>query len=372
MASIKLEGIVKYYADDPGGQGGAPSRPALNLGSLQIAEGETVSVVGSSGCGKSTLLKLIAGLEQPDRGRISFNDVDVTQVRPQERGVGMVFQDYALYPSMKGKGNLAYYFDVHDRSEQEAEQKVRETAERMGVGFDLLLGRVPTTLSGGEQQRVAIARCIVRDPELFLMDEPISNLDAKLREQTRIEIKKLLKKFAITTLYVTHDQQEAIFMGDRIVVMREGRIEQIGTFDDLYYTPATRFVATFIGAPPLAVLPAVVRDGHLEVAGVAWELPAHLQATLPDGQVDLGVRPEGWLLDQPDALTVGVRHLERIPTERAAFAHGTVAGRNVSVILPVDHPETGELRLTPDLERAYFFEPDGERPLHCPGALQLF
>lgn len=372
MASIKLEGIVKYYADDPDGQAGARARPALNLGALEIAEGETVSVVGSSGCGKSTLLKLIAGLEQPDRGRISFDGVDVTQIRPQERGVGMVFQDYALYPSMKGKGNLAYYFDVHDRGEEEAEKKVRETAERMGVGFEHLLGRVPTTLSGGEQQRVAIARCIVRDPELFLMDEPISNLDAKLREQTRIEIKKLLKKFAITTLYVTHDQQEAIFMGDRIAVLRDGRLEQIGTFDDLYYTPASRFVATFIGAPPMAVLPAVVHDGHLEVGGAKWSLPAQLQATLADGPVDLGVRPEGWLVDQPDGLTVGVRHIERIPTERAAFAHGAVDRRNLSVILPVDHPDVGDLRLTPDLERAYFFETDSERPLHCPGALQLF
>ena len=147
---------------------------------------------------------------------------------PQDRGVGMVFQDYALYPSMRGKGNLAYYFQVHQRSEAEAEQRTRKVAEIMGVGFDHLMGRVPTTLSGGEQQRVAIGRCIVRDPSLFLMDEPICNLDAKLRESTRLELKKLLRNFAITSLYVTHDQQEAVFMGDRIAVMREWPHRAIG------------------------------------------------------------------------------------------------------------------------------------------------
>ena len=175
----------------------------------------------------------------------------MTALPPQERGVGMVFQDYALYPSMKGKGNLAYYFQVHQRSEAEAEQRTREVAQIMGVGFDLLMGRAPTTLSGGEQQRVAIGRCIVRDPTLFLMDEPICNLDAKLRETTRLEMKKLLRKFAITALYVTHDQQEAVFMGDRIAVMRDGGIVQLGSFDDLYYSPANLFVAQFIGSPPI-------------------------------------------------------------------------------------------------------------------------
>src|SRR5215217_8773922 len=149
----------------------------------------------------------------------------------------MVFQVYALYPTMKSQGNLHYYFEVHQRTQEEMDQRTREIAQIMGVGFDQLISQGTSTLSGGEQQRVAIARCIVRDPLIFLMDEPISNLDAKLRERTRIEIKKMLRRFKVTTLYVTHDQQEAIFMGDRIVVMRKGKIEQIGTFDELYYTP---------------------------------------------------------------------------------------------------------------------------------------
>ena len=212
-------------------------------------------------------MKVVAGLETPDRGRVLFDGMDVTAMAPQDRGVGMVFQDYALYPSMRGKGNLAYYFQVHQRSEAEAEQRTRKVAEIMGVGFDLLMGRVPTTLSGGEQQRVAIGRCIVRDPSLFLMDEPICNLDAKLRESTRLELKKLLRNFAITSLYVTHDQQEAVFMGDRIAVMRDGRIEQLGTFDELYYTPANLYVAQFIGAPPIGVMPATIEDRRVSIGG---------------------------------------------------------------------------------------------------------
>src|SRR3954452_16785464 len=264
MASVDVEHVVKHYdtADAVSLTGGHLKPPALNDVSLHVEDGETISIVGSSGCGKSTLLKVIAGLEFPSNGKVLYNDIDVTNAAPQDRGVGMVFQDYALYPTMKGKGNLSYYFQVHDRTEAEAEQRTKEVAQIMGVGFDLLMGRVPTTLSGGEQQRVAIGRCIVRDPSLFLMDEPISNLDAKLRESTRIELKKLLRKFAITTLYVTHDQQEAIFMGDRIAVMRGGRIEQVGTFDELYSTPANLFVATFIGAPPMAVIPATIEAGR--------------------------------------------------------------------------------------------------------------
>ncbi|GAA5024459.1 ABC transporter ATP-binding protein [Actinopolymorpha pittospori] len=373
MARIEIDRVRKRYqaeriVDLPGGR----ERPALNGVSLRLAQGETVSVVGSSGCGKSTLLKVVAGLEYPDEGRVLYNDHDVTYVRPQERGVGMVFQDYALYPSMKGKGNLAYYFEVHDRTEEEAERRVRETADRMGVGFETLLGRVPTTLSGGEQQRVAIARCIVREPQLFLMDEPISNLDAKLRERTRVEIRKLLRKFTITTLYVTHDQQEAVFMGDRIAVMRDGDIEQVGTFDELYSTPANLFVATFIGSPPMAVIPATIERGEVVVPGGTWRLPPDLAGKLPAGPVRAGVRPEGWILDAPDGVPMPVRHRERIPTERATFLYGHLGEANVAVTAPIDHPDRSEVAITPDWERVYFFAAQSEEPLHVPGVLELF
>jgi ABC-type sugar transport system ATPase subunit len=375
VARIEVKKAVKRYAAARiVDLESARARPALDGVSLTVNDGETVSILGSSGCGKSTLLKVVAGLEYVDSGQVLYNGQDVTYVRPQERGVGMVFQDYALYPSMKGKGNLAYYFEVHDRTEEEKQQRVRETADRMGVGFEQLLGRVPDTLSGGEQQRVAIARCIVRDPQLFLMDEPISNLDAKLRERTRIEIRKLLKKFAITTLYVTHDQQEAIFMGDRIAVMRDGRIEQVGTFDELYYTPANLFVATFVGSPPMAVIPAFVSGGEVTVgvSDARWSLPYELAQKVPVGPVRVGVRPEHWLLDAADGASMWVRHVERIPTERTIFVYGTIGETSVAVAAPADYPDLTAVRVTPDWSRAYFFAADGEAPVHLPGVLELF
>src|SRR5215213_9698214 len=306
MASVEVEHVVKYYdtADAVSLTGSFTRPPALDDVTIRLEDGETVSLVGASGCGKSTLLKVVAGLETPDRGRVLFDAMDVTAMAPQDRGVGMVFQDYALYPSMKGKGNLAYYFQVHERTEEEAEARTREVAAMMGVGFDLLMGRVPTTLSGGEQQRVAIGRCIVRDPALFLMDEPICNLDAKLRESTRIELKKLLRKFAITTLYVTHDQQEAVFMGDRIAVMRDGRIEQLGTFDDLYDSPVNIFVAQFIGSPPIGIVPAEIADRQVHIGQASWPLPVEVADVLPPGPVRVGVRPEAWTLDAPDGMPV--------------------------------------------------------------------
>src|SRR3954465_10494535 len=317
MAVVDVDHVTKHYdtADAVTLTGAFKKPPALDDVSLHIGDGETVSIVGSSGCGKSTLLKVIAGLELPSSGSVHYNDVDVTNAAPQDRGVGMVFQDYALYPTMKGKGNLAYYFQVHDRTEEESEQRTRKVAEIMGVGFDHLMGRVPTTLSGGEQQRVAIGRCIVRDPTLFLMDEPICNLDAKLRESTRLELKKLLRNFSISSLYVTHDQQEAVFMGDRIAVMRDGRIEQLGTFDELYYTPANLYVARFIGAPPIGVMPAIIEDRRVAIGAASWALPDLVADELPPGPVQIGIRPEGWHLDAADGAVLPVRHIERIPTD---------------------------------------------------------
>jgi ABC-type sugar transport system ATPase subunit len=363
MTQITLHHITKSYD----GQ-----NAALHDINLTIADGETVSVVGPSGCGKSTLLKIVAGLEFPEQGQIFYNGHDVTEIKPQARGVGMVFQDYALYPTRRGEGNLAYFFEVHQRSAAEEQARIKATADLMGVDFAWLLGRTPDTLSGGQQQRVAIARCIVRDPNLFLMDEPIVNLDAKLRERTRMEIKKLLRQFAITTLYVTHDQQEAIFMGDRIAVMRRGRIEQIGTFDELYYTPANLFVATFIGAPPISVLPATLENGQLTLANTTWPLPAELGDRLPVGAVRVGVRPEGWRLDAPTGAALTVRHIERIPTQQAAFIHGTLAGSAVTALAPLDYPTVHTLAVAPLWENALFFAAEGEAILHTPGTPDLF
>jgi ABC-type sugar transport system ATPase subunit len=373
MTSVQLQQVVKEYDSlEQVTLTGYKLPPALREVSLEIQDGETICIVGPSGCGKSTLLKVVAGLEFPQRGRVFYNDFDMTEIKPQDRGVGMVFQDYALYPTMKGKGNLAYYFQQHEHTQAEMEARVQQTATLMGVDFELLLGRTSETLSGGEQQRVAIARCIVRDPLVFLMDEPIVNLDAKRREQTRLEIKKLLRKFHITTLYVTHDQQEAVFMGDRLVVMREGSIEQVGTFDELYYTPANLFVATFIGTPPINLLLAKIGDGRVILGSQSWALPETLVGALKPGKIRVGVRPENWLLETPDGAPLQVSHIERIPTERAAFIHGTVAGASVVAVAALEQPAVERVLVTPDWERVLFFAEEGEEVIYTPGAPEFF
>ncbi len=372
MAKVEVRDVMKQYtAAQEEASRFDRDRPALDHINLTIADGEIISIVGPSGCGKSTLLKTIAGLEFPSSGQVLYNDFDVTSVEPQHRGIGMVFQDYALYPTMRGKGNLHYYFEVHKRTEEDMEERTREVARMMGVGFDMLMGQKTDTLSGGEQQRVAIARCIVRDPLVFLMDEPISNLDAKLRESTRMEIKKMLRKFTVTTVYVTHDQQEAIFMADRIVVMRYGKIEQIGTYDDLYYTPANLFVASFIGSPPMSVLPAR-REGSALVLedGSRFDLPDRLVAELPEGALRLGMRAEGWLIGE--GLASQVRHIERIPTEQASFIHAVVGGVHVTALAPMEHPQVDTVQLAPDWEQVYFFGANDELPLYTPGFPELF
>jgi ABC-type sugar transport system ATPase subunit len=373
MTSVQLRQVVKEYDSvDQVTLAGYKLPPALREVSLEVKDGETMCVIGPSGCGKSTLLKVVAGLEFPQTGHVFYGNFDMTEIKPQDRGVGMVFQDYALYPTMKGKGNLAYYFQQHEHTQKEMEERVQETAKLMGVDFELLLGRTTDTLSGGEKQRVAIARCIVRDPVVFLMDEPIVNLDAKRREQTRIEIKKLLRKFHITTLYVTHDQQEAVFMGDRIAVMRDGIIEQVGTFDDLYYTPANLFVATFVGSPPISLLPAEIAERRIILNDHVWDLPENLAGVLKPGKVRVGVRPENWLLSGSTSALLQVSHIERMPTERASFIHGLFAGTNVVVLTSLEQPETALIQATPDWEHALFFAGGGEEGIYTPGIPEFF
>jgi ABC-type sugar transport system ATPase subunit len=377
MASVILEEVIKYY-ETAKLLGNEPKVHALDHIGLTVNEGETISIVGPSGCGKSTLLKVVAGLEYPNQGRVLYNGYDMTNVKPQDRGVGMVFQDYALYPTRAGEGNLRYYFEVRRSTEEEKQQRLQETADMMGVGFELLMGRMPDTLSGGEKQRVGIARCIVRDPTVFLMDEPISNLDAKLRERTRTEMKRLLQRFGITTLYVTHDQQEAIFMGDRIAIMRAGKIEQYGTFDEVYYSPVNLFVATFIGTPPIALIPATLEGSRLYLQGEEtnsfWQLTPDLAAKIPVNEVRLGVRPEGWQVspDPGEGVRMPIGHIERLYTERAGFAYGQLAGVLIAALVPLDYPEVKAVRLTPDWSRVYVFAPKGEQTIHVPGVPELF
>ncbi|NLT74406.1 MAG: ABC transporter ATP-binding protein [Chloroflexi bacterium] len=269
---------------------------ALDRVNLIIENGTTLSVIGPSGCGKSTLLRVIAGLEPPDEGRVLYDDRDMASVTPGERGIGMVFQSYALYPHLEGEGNLAFTFRIRKRPPAEMMERIRETSEIMGLGFDDLLPRRPRTLSGGQQQRVAIARCIVRNPALFLFDEPLSNLDAELRARTRVEIKRLLQRFAITSVYVTHDQMEAVALGDRLAVMNEGRIVQVGTYRELMHRPANAFVAGFVGHPPMNIV-----HGYRACAGPVLKGPAGPLALPPSSSTGLGSNQEYIIGFRPSA-----------------------------------------------------------------------
>jgi ABC-type sugar transport system ATPase subunit len=342
---------------------------ALDDVDLEVRDGETVSVIGPSGCGKSTLLRVMAGLETIDSGRVLYDGQDMNGVSPGDRGIGMVFQNYALYPHMESRSNLAFFFRIRKR-ENEIDERVKITADIMGVGFDQLLDRKPKTLSGGQQQRVAIARCIVRDPKLFLFDEPLSNLDAKLRQRTRVEVKRLLARFKITAVYVTHDQIEAIALADRIAVMRQGRIEQVGTYWDVHDRPVNAFVAGFVGTPPANFIKARVGDGVVSFEGGSLPLAPTWASVVQRGQELLvGVRPEGFKLLEPGrngelAGTVDV--VEPLIAERAQLAHVRLAdGTDLTIRLDEETPvrRGDRLPLAIDAEKAMLFDRASERNL---------
>ncbi len=265
---------------------------ALDNLDFQVPDGQTTVVVGPSGCGKSTLLRAIAGLIDYE-GDIFYNNRNMQDVPVKERRIGMVFQNYALYPHFYGHGNLNFFFKVNEAPDAEAEARISYTSKIMGIGFSELLKRKPGTLSGGQQQRIAIGRAIVRRPELFLFDEPLSNLDAKLRARTRTEIKRLLHKFRITAVYVTHDQAEALALGDEIAVMRDGRIEQVGTYHHIIANPVNQCVAGFLGLPPMNLLEGSIENGDLYLGGIRVRLPLSIKELVHNGQpVTLGIRPE--------------------------------------------------------------------------------
>ena len=315
LATIRLHTVCKAfgldkktYGETPGFQEEMCAEPgrvyALDRVDLTVADGQTMAVLGPSGCGKSTLLRVIAGLEGEYSGDLFYNDRNMRDVPPKERYIGMVFQNYALYPHFEGHGNLSFFFRMRQATDTEAEERIRITSEIMGIGFRALLQRKPGTLSGGQQQRLAIARAIVRRPQVFLFDEPLSNLDAKLRTQTRVEIKRLLRRFAITALYVTHDQTEAMALGDQVAVMRAGRIEQVGPFVDVRARPANLFVAGFLGTPPMNLLSGVeVQDGCVVLDdGLQIGLdPAQLPVVHSGQRLTVGIRPEDVRVDTVEA-----------------------------------------------------------------------
>ena len=265
MAQIDLRDVCKTLSESSGiWGGGRRSTVAIRDLTLRVPDGQTMVVLGPSGCGKTTLLKLIAGLLQPDSGDVLFNDADMKDVGPGERRIGMVFQNYALYPNLVSRTNVRSYFLFRKKTaalDALARTKFERTSALMGVELAYLLDRKPTTLSGGEKQRVALGRCITRDAAVFLVDEPFANLDQALREKYRVNLKRLLRQFKITTVYVTHDHHEALLLADVLAVMNRGRIEQVGAPREIYDAPKNTFVAAFLnispGAPPINLI-----DGH--------------------------------------------------------------------------------------------------------------
>lgn len=296
---------------------------ALDHVNLTIPNGQTFVVVGSSGCGKSTLLRVVAGIEKNYTGQVFYDTEDVQNVPPGERYIGMVFQNYALYPNFNGEGNLSFFFKMHKIADEETRERIRYTSELMGIGFKELLPRQPGTLSGGEKQRVAIARAIVRGPRLFLFDEPLSNLDAKLRVQTRSEIKRLLHRFNITSLYVTHDQVEAIALADEIVVMHNGKVEQIGTYQNLMDHPINTFVAGFLGLPPMSLFPGGVISGNkLVLDDYLIPLPKLIFSLVQDGQqVTLGMRREAVQVSTDLTATDGIYMRGEVEAFESDYVH---------------------------------------------------
>jgi len=283
MATLHLDQLTKTY---PGGT------HAVDHIDLDVADGELLVLVGPSGCGKSTTMRMVAGLERPTSGKIAIGDRDVTFMRAQERDVAMVFQSYALYPHKTVRDNLAFGLRMRGASRDEIERKVADAARVLEL--EPLLDRKPRALSGGQRQRVALGRAIVRSPQLFLLDEPLSNLDARLRVQTRTELARIQRRIGATMLYVTHDQEEAMTLGDRVAVMRAGRIEQLAPPLELYRRPASTFVAGFVGSPAMNLLRCTVEDGTARAGELAIPIDAGA------GEVVLGIRPPDVELVAPE------------------------------------------------------------------------
>ena len=280
MSAIKLDAVTKVYANGVKAVGGVD---------LEIGDGEFVVLVGPSGCGKSTLLRMIAGLEDITEGTVLIGEVDVTDMPPQQRDIAMVFQNYALYPHMTVRQNLAYGLRLRKLPKAEWTRRVDEAAKTLGL--DDLLDRKPAALSGGQRQRVAMGRAIVREPKAFLMDEPLSNLDAKLRVSMRSELAKLHERLGVTTVYVTHDQVEAMTLGQRVAVLRDGSLQQADTPQNLFHHPENLFVAAFIGSPSMNLIDAQLTDGRVSFAGLGFPLPESSPAAGARGEVILGIRP---------------------------------------------------------------------------------
>ncbi|MBF4562892.1 sn-glycerol-3-phosphate ABC transporter ATP-binding protein UgpC [Microbacterium sp. VKM Ac-2870] len=336
MASVTFDNATRLY---PGG-----TRPAVDKLNLEVADGEFLVLVGPSGCGKSTSLRMLAGLEEVNSGRILIGDRDVTDIPPKDRDIAMVFQNYALYPHMTVAENMGFALKIAGVGKEERAQRVLEAAKLLDL--EEYLTRKPKALSGGQRQRVAMGRAIVRQPQVFLMDEPLSNLDAKLRVQTRTQIASLQRRLGVTTVYVTHDQTEALTMGDRIAVLKDGLLQQVGTPRDLYEKPNNVFVAGFIGSPAMNLFPVDLASTSGIQFGTAV-VDADIDRPTSGTQVTAGVRPEDIIVNPADGkgLSVTVDLVEELGADGYLYGHTDVAGKRTDIVARVDgrsHPNAGE------------------------------
>ena len=355
MASVRFNQTTRVY---PGS-----TKPAVDSLDLEIKDGEFLVLVGPSGCGKSTSLRMLAGLEEVNAGSIYIGDRDVTHVAPKDRDIAMVFQSYALYPHMTVRDNMGFALQIAGTPKAEIAKRVNEAAKILDL--EPYLDRKPKAMSGGQRQRVAMGRAIVRKPQVFLMDEPLSNLDAKLRVQTRTQIAKLQRDLGVTTVYVTHDQTEAMTMGDRIAVLKDGLLMQLGTPGELFDRPQNTFVAGFIGSPAMNLITAPVQDGKIVLGGKQVTLPDAATTQLRAAghqEIVLGVRPEDLVVgssEQSFPITVSI--VESLGAD--AFVYGEVAlpdGSTKSVVARTDGrvpPRMGDtLEVRPSHQHVHLFD----------------
>jgi multiple sugar transport system ATP-binding protein len=359
MASVKLDGVRKVYEN---------GFTAVHNVSLEVGDGEFVVLVGPSGCGKSTTLRMVAGLESISEGRLWIGDRLVNDVAPKDRDIAMVFQSYALYPHMTVAENLGFGLRLRGVARHDIDVRVREAASTLGL--EGVLDRRPRELSGGQRQRVAVGRAIVRQPQVFLFDEPLSNLDAKLRVQTRKEIARLHQRLAATMIYVTHDQVEAMTLGERIVVMHEGKVQQIDSPLALYHNPANRFVAGFIGSPAMNFLEGrlLQEDGlRFRTEDGALSFPLAVRVPGPIGRaLTLGIRPEDLRIDTSNGTASAACTLELVePMGNELFAYVRAGSHElVARVPPVQLPDPpASVHLTIDPGRIHFFDPETQARL---------
>ncbi|WP_029151244.1 ABC transporter ATP-binding protein [Microbacterium indicum] len=360
MATVTFDDATRVY---PGG-----TRPAVDKLNLEIGDGEFLVLVGPSGCGKSTSLRMLAGLEEVNDGRILIGDRDVTDVPPKDRDIAMVFQNYALYPHMTVADNMGFALKIAGVSKEDRRKRVEEAAKLLDL--EPYLDRKPKALSGGQRQRVAMGRAIVREPRVFLMDEPLSNLDAKLRVQTRTQIASLQRRLGVTTVYVTHDQTEALTMGDRIAVLKDGLLQQVGSPRELYEAPVNEFVAGFIGSPAMNLFPASITDGGVLFGQKTVGVEASTLAKASGSQVKVGVRPEDLVVSGAGeaGLQVRVDLVEELGADGYMYGSTDVNGETVNLVARVDgrnHPFAGDtVTLTPVPDHVHVFDQNSGERLH--------